>query len=75
MFYLRYASVDLKPNITSAPHNDWFYLNSIHASNCQKKIPNVYKTHGVNVQSKSCLVVLLSIFKVHGFAKVIDSII
>ena len=75
MFYLRYVSVDLKQIVTSAPHNDWFYLNLIHASNCQKNVPYVYKTNGVNVQSKSCLAVLHSIFKVQVFAKVMDSII
>ena len=75
MFYLRYASVDLKPTVTSAPHNDWFYLNLIHASNYQKNFPNVYKTYGVTVQSKSCLIVLHSIFKVQDFAKVMDSVI
>ena len=75
MFYLRYASVDLKPNVTSAPHNDWFYLNLIHASNCQKNFPNVYKPYEVTVQSKSCLIVLHSIFKVQVFAKVMDRVI
>ena len=74
MFYLRYASIDLKPNVTSAPHNDWFYLYLIHASNCQN-LPNVNKTYGVTVQSKSCLIVLHSIFKEQVFAKVMDRVI
>ena len=73
MFYLRYASVDLKPNITSAPHNDWLYL--IHASNCQKNFPNIYQIYGVTVQSKSCFIVLHSIFIVQVFVKVMDSVI
>ena len=63
------VKVDLKPDVTSAPRNDWFYLNLIHASNCQKNFPNVYKTYGVTVQSKSCLIVLHSIFKVQEFCK------
>ena len=75
MFYLRYASLDLQPNVTSAPHNDWFYLNLTHASNCQKNFSNVYKTYGVTVQRKSCLIVLHSIFMVQVFAKVMDSVI
>ena len=49
------GSVSLKYNVTIAPHNDWFYRNLIHASRCQKNFPNIYKTHGVIVQSKSCL--------------------
>ena len=75
MFYLSYVSVDLKPNVTSAPYNYWIYLNLIHASNCQKNFPKVYKTYRVTVQSKSCLIVLHSIFKVQVFAKVMDSVI
>ena len=67
--------MDLKPNVTSAPHNYWFYLNLIHASHCQKNFPNVYKTYGVTIQSKSCLMFLHSIFKVQVFAKVMDSVI
>ena len=46
----------LKSNVTSASHKDWFYHNLIHASHCQKNFPNVYKTYGVTVQSKSCLI-------------------
>ena len=56
MFYLRYASVGLKSNVTSASHKDWFYHNLIHVSHCQKNFPNVFKTYGVTVQSKSCLI-------------------
>ena len=67
--------MDLKPNVTSAPHNNWFYLNLIHASHCQKNFLNVYKTYGVTIQSKSCLMFLHSIFKVQIFAKVMDSVI
>ena len=62
--------MDLKPNVTSAPHDYWFYLNLIHASHCQKNFPNVYKTNGVTIQSKSCLMTLHSIFKVQVFVKV-----
>ena len=58
-------------NVTSAP----FYLNLIHASNCQKNFPNVYKPYGVTVERKSCLIVLYSIFKVQIFAKVMDNVI
>ena len=67
--------MDLKPNIALAPHNYWFYLNLIHARLCQKNFPNVYKTYGVTVQSKSCLMFLHSIFKVQVFAKVMGSVI
>ena len=67
--------MDLKPNITSSPHNYWFYLNLIYASHCQRNFPNVNKTHGVNVHSKSCLICLHSIFKVQVFAKRMDSVI
>ena len=42
-FYLRCWSVDLKPNVTLAPHNYWFYLILIHARLFQKNFPNVYK--------------------------------
>ena len=47
----------------------------IHARLCQKNFPNVYKTYGVTVQSKSCLMFLHSIFKVQVFAKVMGSVI
>ena len=67
--------MDLKPNVISAPHDYWFYLNLIHASHCQKNFPNVYKPNGVTIQSRSCLMILHSIFKVQGFAKVMDSVI
>ena len=67
--------MDLKPNVTLATHNYLFYLNLIHAMLCQKNIPNVYKTYGVTVQSKSCLMFLHSIFKVLSFAKVMGSVI
>ena len=67
--------MELKANVTSAPHNYWFYLNLIHASHCQKNFPNVYKTYGVTIQSKSCLMFLQSIFKVQVFAKVMDCVI
>ena len=39
--YLRYVSVDLKSNVTSEPHNDWFYHSLIHARYCQKNFPNL----------------------------------
>ena len=67
--------MDLKPNVTLATHNYWFYLNSIHARLCQKNFPNVYKPYGVNVQSKGCLIFLHSVFKVQVFAKVMGSVI
>ena len=75
MFDLRYASVDLKPYVTSAPHKYWFYLHLIHASHCQKNFPNVYKTRGVTFQSESCLGFLNGIFKVQVLAKVVDSVL
>ena len=75
MFYLKYASVDFKPNVTLAPHNYWFYLNLIHARLCQKNFPTVYKAYGVTVQRKGCLMFLHSIFKVQDFAKVMGSVI
>ena len=56
MFYLRYASVGLKSNVTSLSHTDWFYHNLIHASHCQKNFPKVYKTYGGIVQSKICFI-------------------
>ena len=67
MFYLRYASVALKSNVTSASHNFWFYYNLIHASHCQNFL-NVYKTYGVTFQIKSCLIILHSIFKIQVFS-------
>ena len=67
--------MDLKPNVTLATHNYWFYLNSIHARLCQKNFRNVYKPYGVNVQSKGCLIFLHSIFKVQVSAKVMGSVI
>ena len=67
--------MDLKLNVNSAPHDYWFYLYLIHASHCQKNFPNVYKTNGVTIQSKSCLMILHGIFKVQVFAKVMNSVI
>ena len=67
--------MDLKPNITLGPNKYWFYLNLIQARLCQKNIPNVYKTYGVTVPSKSCLMFLHSIFKVPVFEKVMGSVI
>ena len=67
--------MDLKPNVTSAPHIYWIYLHLIDASHCQKNFPNVYKMYGVTVQSESCLIFLHNIFKVQVFAKVMDSVI
>ena len=37
--------------------------------------PNVYKPFGVTVESKSCLIVLRSIFEVQVFAKAMDNVI
>ena len=53
LFYLRYTSMGLKSNVTSASHKDWFYHNLIHASHYQKNFPNVYE---VTVQSKICFI-------------------
>ena len=75
MFYLRYASVDLKPYVISAPRNYCFYLHLIHASHCQKNFPNEDKTCGVTFQSESSLSFWNSIFKVQVFSKVKDRVL
>ena len=78
MFYLRYASVDLKPYVTSAPRNYILVLPSL--DTCKpfselENFPNEDKTCGVTFQSESCLMFWNSIFKVQVFAKVMDRVL
>ena len=54
--------MDLKPNVASAPQNNWVYLNLIHSNHCQNNFPNVYKTYRVTVQSKSCFFIFIFLF-------------
>ena len=63
MFYLRDATVALKPKVT---------LNLIHASHCQNNFPNVCKPYGVQFKVIGAYF-LQSIFKVQVLAKVMDS--